>query len=100
MLDFSNSSLYSDPAPTEESIELERQRILHEKTAQLTSYHVKIFDMSKDDDRQEYEKLMPELFSRVSAKTCVVWAKDRQLINGTWKIYLEWSDYSIGKQGK
>ena len=100
MLDFTNSSFYPELAPKEEDIELVKQKLLHSKTAKLTSYHVKVFDMSKEDDIKEYEKLMPTIFNDVCAKTCVIWSKDRQFVNGTWKIYMEWSNYSVEKQNE
>ena len=100
MLDFTNNSFYPNVAPTDQEIELSKQRALHAKSARLTDYHVRVFDMSLNEDVQEYEKLIPELFDKVYKKTCVVWAKERALVDGKWKIYLEWADYTVEKQNE
>ena len=100
MLDFTNNSLYNNVAPLESEIERETTRLVHEKTASLDGYHVKIFDTAKQSDIEEYEKLMPKLFDGVQSRRCVIWARDRALVEGSWKIYLEWSEYSIEKRNE
>lgn len=100
MLDFSNSNFYGNPTPKEEDINLSMQKLLRTKTAKLTSYNVKIFDTSKEEDRKEYEELMPKIIEGVYTKKVVIWAKEKALIDGVWKIYLEWSEYTVEKQNE
>lgn len=88
------AEFYAAP-PTESELEYGQLAKKYDKLAKLSSYNVRIFDMSNTEHVSEYEKLMKELFEGIQTKRCVIWAKDRSLIDGTWKIYMEWSTYSM-----
>ena len=96
-MDFPNSSLYTPPL--ESDIEASQAALEHlRKRASLASYNVRVFDMSLRKDVDEYTSLMKEVLEGLQAKTHYVWAKERTLVDGVWKIYLEWSVYTINKE--
>lgn len=62
----------------------------------VTSYNVKVFDMSNDDDRTEYCKLMERLMPLCQNAQCMVSKNELQVLNGTgWWRYVEWFEYKL-----
>lgn len=60
---------------------------------EVTEYKVAIFDMSVAKDRDEYMKLMKDLFKKVQASQCVIARNELQVMGDTWKRYMEWFEY-------
>ena len=95
-MDFPNSSFYT---PTESDLIKGAEEALRiKKYAQLKSYNVRVFDMSSKEDIDAYTTVMKEILEGVSSKTHFVWAKERTLVDGVWKIFLEWSVYTYTEQ--
>lgn len=64
----------------------------------ITSYNVKIFDLSNKDDVPEYESLMLRLIDDVKNGKCIIWSNDRSVLSKkdgtqTWFAHIEWSEY-------
>lgn len=64
----------------------------------VTDYCVKVFDMSKEDDRTEYCKLMERLMPLCQNAQCVVVKNELQVLNGSgWCRYVEWFEYKLNE---
>lgn len=64
----------------------------------LTSYQVKVFDMSKEADRDEYCKLMERLMPLCQNAQCVVTKNELQVLSGSgWWRYVEWFEYKLNE---
>lgn len=62
----------------------------------VTGYNVKVFDMSKEADRDEYCKLMERLVPMCQNAQCVVSKNELQVLNGAgWWRYVEWFEYKL-----
>ena len=59
----------------------------------VTDYRVRVFDMSSESDRAEYESVMKDLFKKVQASRCVICRQELQVFGDSWKRYLEWFEY-------
>lgn len=95
-MEIPNNAFY---APLEEDVKASALALEHlKKRAKLDSYNVRIFNMSLPADVDAYTKLMGELLDGIQAKTHFIWAKERTLIDGVWKIYLEWCVYKISSE--
>lgn len=91
------SNSFYEP-PLESDVTAAREALEHlRKRATLDSYSIRIFDTSKPEDVKEYTTIMKELLDGIPAKTHFIWARERTLVDGIWKIYLEWSVYKISK---
>lgn len=94
-LNIPQASFYT---PTEPEILKSAEEALRiKKYAKLDSYNVRIFDMSKKEDIEAYTTVMKEILDGISCKTHFVWAKERTLVDGVWKIFLEWSVYILSE---
>jgi len=97
-MDFDNQSFY---APTEEDIaQGEKTAALLKRYATLKSYNVRVFDMSVPSDIEDYKKAMVEIMEGIPKKTHFVWNKEKTIVNGNWKIFLEWSVYTLTDPSK
>ena len=97
-MDFSNSSFYP---PTSEDIDRgEEYSKLINRYASLKSYNVRVFDMSKQEDIAEYTEVMKEIMNGLPKKTHYVWTKDKTIVDGNWKIFMEWSVYTLSDPSK
>lgn len=64
----------------------------------VTAYKVKVFDMSKDADRDEYCELMERLMPLCQDAKCVVTKNELQVFNGAgWWRYVEWFEYELNE---
>ena len=61
----------------------------------VTSYNVKVFDMSKEEDRTEYCHLMERLMPLCQDAKCVVNKNELQVLNSSWHRYVEWFEYKL-----
>lgn len=61
----------------------------------VTSYNVKVFDMSKEEDRTEYCRLMERLMPLCQDAKCVVNKNELQVLNNSWHRYVEWFEYEL-----
>ena len=61
----------------------------------VTSYNVKVFDMSKEEDRTEYCHLMDRLMPLCQDAKCVVNKNELQVLNNSWHRYVEWFEYKL-----
>lgn len=99
---------FSNPGsfvPTNESILGGIDYLKHNKTATITGYFVKIFDMSTPEDVKEYTDTMLSLTKKIQTSECVIWCNEKALVptkdgTQTWKRYLEWSTYEISKESE
>lgn len=64
----------------------------------LTDYQVKVFDMSKEEDRSEYCALMTRLMPLCQDAKCVVTKNELQVLSGSgWWRYVEWFEYKLNE---
>lgn len=68
----------------------------------LTSYNVKVFNMAKDSDREEYCRLMERLMPLIIDVKCVVSKNELQVLNtpdgNGWYRYVEWYEYELNNK--
>lgn len=89
---FKSASLF--PSIEEAKRGLEQARYGKEPF-KVTSYNVKVFDMSKEEDREVYCKLMEYLMPLCQDAKCVVNKNELQVLNGSWHRYVEWFEYKL-----
>lgn len=61
----------------------------------LTGYSVKVFDMSKQADREAYCTLMSRLMPLCQSAKCVLLKNELQVMRDAWWRYVEWFEYSL-----
>jgi len=92
--DFKNVSLFP---PIEEAKRGMEQAKYGKEPFKVTSYNVKVFDMSKGEDREEYCHLMERLMPLCQDAKCVVNKNELQVLNNSWHRYVEWFEYELNK---
>ena len=99
-------SLFSPyPASFFPSLDAARHGIEQEKYGKepfkITSYNVKVFNMAKEADRDEYCRLMERLMPLIIDVKCVVSKNELQVLNtpdgNGWYRYVEWYEYKLNE---
>ena len=84
--------------PTPEAARLGAERAKYGKEPfTITSYNVKVFDMSKEEDRTGYCQLMEKLMPLCQDAKCVVNKNELQVLNNSWHRYVEWFEYKLNE---
>jgi succinylglutamate desuccinylase len=85
-------------------LEAERQKLTADaakltavSSIQLISYNARLFDLSIDKDREDYEAFMKGLWVRIAQGIVKVIVEERKLIESLSKVvvYMEWETYEL-----
>ena len=90
--DYSTSSMFPPVETVEHGLEQARYG---KEPFKVTEYSVKVFDMGVTDDRSSYCELMKRLMPMCQNAQCVVVKNDLQVLDGSWKRYVEWFEYKL-----
>jgi hypothetical protein len=89
--------------PTPEELEKDFERALHTKHVRLKKVTIRTFDLSNDEQREEYCKLCVRLYNDASTGQTVIQQHERKFIEQPtprYIVHIEWWEYALLVDGK
>lgn len=89
--------------PTPEELEHDYERALHTKHVKLKKVTIRTFDLSNDEQREEYCRLCVQLYNDASTGQTVIQQHERKFLEQPkprYLVHLEWWEYALMVNGK
>jgi hypothetical protein len=84
--------------PTPEQMEKAAEAVRFSKTVRVTDIQVRTFDLSNEEQVEQYRDTYLEVYEKVSLAKALITVKERVQVNDPqprWIVHLEWVEYEL-----